>query len=153
MRSMRSRPSLLLEEVIERLPHIIALDALRAAARGQRDPSVRLKVIAEIGFTLVTDVLGLRLAALIVFAWIEETAVFATVHIRIAMRAFVSSRDFSDQFDLSSAIVTDHSSPRSRFLQDCTADHDSENTDVAPANTWTSLCPRPDDRTKLSYAI
>jgi hypothetical protein len=53
----------------------------------------------------------LRLAALIVLAGVEESAILATVHVCPAMRAFVGSDDLADQSYFSSTIMTDHISP------------------------------------------
>jgi hypothetical protein len=101
----------LLEQFIECLAHIIALDALGSSAGGERNASIWLKVVAEVGLALISHILGLWFAALIVFARIKETTILTAVHIRIAVWTFVCSRDLGDQFDLSSTIMTNHISP------------------------------------------
>jgi hypothetical protein len=101
----------LLEQFIESLAHIIALDALGAAARGEWHASIWFEVIAEVGLFLITHIIGLGLTALIVFARIEEAAVLTAVHVRITVWTFVCSRNPGDQFDLSSTIMTNHISP------------------------------------------
>lgn len=111
------RRSLLFEKLVESFSHIVALHGLRAATRSQRNTLVRFKVIAEIRLQFVFDVIGLRFRALIASAWIEETAVFATMHVGIAVRTFVSTLDFAYDFDFSPAVVTNHNAPRKRLKQ------------------------------------
>ena len=99
------------EEIIECLAHIIALNALCAAARGEWNAGIRFEEIAEVRPPFIAHIFCLRFAALIVLAGIEESAVFAAMHICAAMRAFVGPDNFADQFYLSSTIMTDHNSP------------------------------------------
>jgi hypothetical protein len=54
---------------------------LSATSRCQRDSIIGLEVVAEVRLELVFDVFGSWLAALIVFARIEEAAVLAAVNI------------------------------------------------------------------------
>jgi hypothetical protein len=100
--------SLLLEEIIKLLANIIALNALSATARGERDAIIRLKIIAEVGLPFVPHVFRLYLGALIVLTRVEKSTILAAVHIRAAVRTFIRSRYFTYQFYLTSTIVTDH---------------------------------------------
>lgn len=106
-----SGESFFLEQIVERLAHVVTLDSLRAAARSERNAVVRLEVFAKISLQFIGHVISLWLAALLASAGIEVAAILATMHIRIAMRAFILAQDFADDFDLSSTVVTNHNAP------------------------------------------
>jgi hypothetical protein len=108
---------LLFEKLVESFSHIVALHGLRPPARSQRNTFVRFKVITEISLQFIFDVISLRFRALIVFARIKETAIFATMHVGIAVWTFVSTLDFAYDFDFSPAVVTNHNAPRKRLKQ------------------------------------
>lgn len=107
--------SLLFEQVIEGFANIVALNGWRSAARSQRDALVRLEKIAEVRLQLIAHVLGLTFAALVVFARIEEAAVFTAMHIRIAVWTFVPALDFAYSFDFSTTVMTNHKAPCKRL--------------------------------------
>lgn len=103
--------SLFFEQIIERLAHVVTIGGLRTATSGKRHAIVRLEIVAEVRPVFFTHQFGLRLAALIVFAGVEVTAVFAAMDVGVAMRALILSHDFSDDFDFTSAVVANHNFP------------------------------------------
>ena len=80
-----------LEEVVECGPGIDAPAA--PPPRGEIHSRSRLKVIAEVGFLLVADPLGLRFAALVAAAWIEKPAMYARMEVGSASGASVAAPD------------------------------------------------------------
>src|SRR5262245_37020329 len=100
--------ALFFEQIIKSLAHIVAVRALRATAAGERHAIVGLEIVAEIGATFVSHVVSLRLAALIVLARIEEAAIFAAMDVGVAMRTFVCTQYFSNDFNFASTVVTNH---------------------------------------------
>ena len=84
---------------------------MRPTAAGEWHAVVRLEIIAEVRSIFFAHVFGLWLAALIVFARVEMAAVFATMDVGVAMRAFVCAHDFTDDFNFASAVVTNHNFP------------------------------------------
>ena len=102
---------LFLEKIVESLAHIVALDGWRATTRSQRNAFVWLEVFAKVRFQFVFDVISLWFRALIVFARVKVAAVFATMHIGIAMRTFVPALHFAYDFDFTTTIVTNHNAP------------------------------------------
>jgi hypothetical protein len=96
-----------LEQPIQVLTHVVALYRF-AAAFGQRQAIIRLKVIAKIGLDFIAHIIGLGLAALVAFAGIEEPAVLAAMDVGLAVGAFITAHCLADQFHLTSTIVTNH---------------------------------------------
>jgi hypothetical protein len=109
-----SKP-LLFEKLVESLSHIVALYGLRAATRSQRNARVRFEVFAKVGLQLVLHIIGLRFSTLIAPPGIKEPAIFATMHVGIAMRTFVPTLDFAYDFDFTPTVVTNHNAPRKRL--------------------------------------
>jgi len=80
-----------LEEVVECGPGIDV--AAAPPPRGEIHSRSRLKVIAEVGFLLVADPLGLRFAALVAAAWVEMPAMHARMEVSSASGASVATPD------------------------------------------------------------
>lgn len=106
---------LFLEKIVESLAHVVTLDGLRASTRSQRNAFVWFEVFAKVRFQFVFDVIGLGFRALIVSAGIKESAIFATVHVGVAMRTLVPALHFAYDFDFSTTIVTNHNAPCNRL--------------------------------------
>lgn len=81
---------------------------MRAAARRKRHAGIRLEKVAEVRSNFAAHIISLRLAALVILAWIEVAAIFTAVHVSVAVGTLIRARDFADDFDFASAAMTNH---------------------------------------------
>ena len=109
--------SVFLEQGIEGFFHIVLRGTGTAALRVERYAVVGLKEIAEIRSIFIRDVISLRFRALIAFAGIKKTTIFAAVSIGLAMRAFIFAPNSAYNFDFSSAAMTNHTAKDNKFIR------------------------------------
>ncbi len=69
---------------------------------------VRLEKFTEIGAVFVLYIISLRFGALIAATRIKVATIFAAVHIRFAMQAFVFAMYRTDQLDFTTTTMTNH---------------------------------------------
>ena len=124
---------LFLEELVESLSHVIAIDFLCSPARREWDPVVWLEIVAKISFELVLHVFRRRLTALIVLPGIKETTILAAMNIGRAVRTLIGARELSNDSDLPAAIMTNHRTGIPLVWSS------SPETEQVPTRNWSSM--------------
>ena len=79
-----------------------------AAFFHEDDAIVRLEKFTEIGAVFLFHIVGLRFGALIAATGIKVATIFAAVHLRFAMRAFVFAMYRADPPDFTTTAMTNH---------------------------------------------
>ena len=100
--------NLFFEEAVKRFFYVIFAGGRAAAFLCQSDTFIGLEKFAKVRATFIFHVISLIFITLITFTGIKEAAVFATMHIGIAMRTFVFATDRAKRINFTSAIVTNH---------------------------------------------
>ena len=85
--------NLFFEEAVKRFFYVVFAGGRAAAFLRQSDTFIGLEKFAKVRTTFIFHVIRLIFSTLIASAGIEEATVFTTMHIRVAMRAFIFATD------------------------------------------------------------
>ena len=91
--------NLFFEEAVKRFFYVVFAGGRAAALLRQSDPFIGLEKFAKVRATFIFHVISLIFITLIAPAGIKKAAVFATMHIGIAMRAFIFATDRTKRID------------------------------------------------------
>ena len=102
------REELFFKEAVKRFFYVVFTGGWAAALLRQSNTFIGLEKFAKVRTTFIFHVISLIFITLIAPAGIKKAAVFATMHIGIAMRAFIFATDGTKRINFASAIVTNH---------------------------------------------